>query len=94
MIHLNKGNKPHEFVSEQEFAKKYPGLQKALLQLPRQKQSRARREELGMSILDLSRITGLTTVEIRDFEIGAKALEESQIKLIENGLDQAERGAE
>lgn len=89
MIHMNKGDQPHEYLTEEEFAKRFPDLVKKPNDTPRTKAIRLKRKTLELSLRKLSELTGnlLDPATLSQFENGLLHLEEDQIMLIESALD-------
>ena len=88
MIHLNKGNQPHEFVTQEEFQKRYPGLDKLIKDAPRTKDFRRKRKENHISLVPISNKTAIPVDEISQFEIGARILPDEQITKLFEALDE------
>jgi len=77
MIHLNKGpDKPHEWVTEEEFEKRYPALATAIREKPDENEHgqklKAMRLKRGITIRQLSIATGESCAEICNIEQGRK----------------------
>jgi hypothetical protein len=90
MIHVNNGNQPHEWLTQEEFDKKYPGLQAKINGMRQQKGLRERREAARMTLRELSQITGIDGITLSDAEIGAEVLEESLYRKVVAALEAAE----
>jgi DNA-binding Xre family transcriptional regulator len=75
MIHINKGkNAPHEWITAEEFQKRYPELAKTLAE-PRPfnehgNKLKAIRMKRRLTIHELSKRTGFTSSEISRIESG------------------------
>ncbi len=68
MIHLNKGEKePHEWISKEEFAKRYPDLVKSLKEKTENPLAKIRAKK-RITVRQLSKISGLTIQEIIGIE--------------------------
>ena len=79
MIHLNKGeNQPHEWITWEEFEKRYPNLAKEIKR-PVDKNEhgqklKALRQKKQMTISELAYWTGFGCAEICDIEQGRKQI--------------------
>ena len=95
MIHMNKGDQPHEYLTEEEFAKRFPDLVKKPNDTPRTKAIRLKRKTLELPLRKLSELTGnlLDPATLSQFENGLLHLEEDQIMLIESALDFASKSS-
>ncbi len=67
MIHLNKGDKPHEWVTREELEKRYPKLAKSLKEKTENPLAKIRAKK-RITVRQLSKITGLTIQEIINIE--------------------------
>ena len=92
MIHVNKGDQPHEWLTEKDFEQKYPNLLLNIELVKRQKGLRERREAAGITLRQLSDKLGIAATALSDIEIGAFAVGDVLFSRIVAALEAAERG--
>lgn len=79
MIHLNKGEgKPHEWITEEEFAKRHPELSKELNkpidENAHGQKLKALRIKKRLTLREFSKRTGFSPSEVCDYERGRKEI--------------------
>lgn len=93
VIHVNRGNQPHEWLTEKDFEQQYPKLLPKIELIKRQKGLRERREAAGITLRQLSDKIKISTTMLSDIEIGAIAIGDNFFNRIVTALEEAEKGA-
>ena len=70
MIHINNGDNSHEWLTEEEFKERFPEIDLTDRRTEESQRLRKIRTKKRITMREMSKLTGLSVIEISDIERG------------------------